>query len=40
VYEQVQARRVEARKEEAHAELETALSTEEVEELRTNTEAA
>ena len=36
----MEARRVEARKEEALVALETALSTEEVEELRTNTEAA
>ena len=36
----MEARRVEARKEEALVALETALSTEEVEELRTSTEAA
>jgi hypothetical protein len=36
----VQSRRVEVRKEVARAALETALSTEEVEELRTSTEAA
>jgi hypothetical protein len=37
---QVEARRAEVRKEEALVALETALSTEEVEELRTSTEAA